>query len=139
MMKRNLTYHHHSLNQMVEKNLADKCIPIDYFIERMLQIGICSSMTNLRKFVDLMLVFDNSGFVSRGPDNMPSYIETPLNQSAASESEARGERSTNSEGRRLEKQKPLNLQDYEKVPWEQPYTDDFIPMNYPSRDTARFL
>lgn len=55
MMKRNLTYHHFSLNQAVEMNIKDKCLPIDYFIERMLQLGICSSMRYLRQFIEIML------------------------------------------------------------------------------------
>jgi hypothetical protein len=34
----------HIFKEGLAKNIADKCIPIDYFIERMLQIGLCRTI-----------------------------------------------------------------------------------------------
>lgn len=37
------------------KNIADKCLPIDYFIERMLQVGLVSSMESVKSLIEIML------------------------------------------------------------------------------------
>lgn len=138
MMKRNLTYHHFNLQQAVEQNIADQCLPLDYFIERMLQVGICSTMHNLRRFLDIMLQFDCAGFQDKGFDNMPSYIETPLAsntpRSEAAEHKSAKEKNvgqpneedgTHQSEKNDEKEqkqedlskKPLTREEYDRVPW----------------------
>lgn len=58
---------------------------------------------------------------------MPDYVETPLKLSGRSENP------------KDEKQRPLTREECEAIPWDQPFTQKFVPMNYPSRETAKFL
>ena len=52
---RNLTHHKWFINEGMAKNIADKCLPIDYFIERMLQVGLVSSMESVKSLIEIML------------------------------------------------------------------------------------
>lgn len=56
------SHHLEYANQGVEKNVQQKCIPIDYFAQRLLQSGLVSSSENLRLVVESMLSVDNQGF-----------------------------------------------------------------------------
>ena len=42
----------------MEKNLREKCLPIDYFMERMFQIGLCISIENVKDMLLMMRMFD---------------------------------------------------------------------------------
>jgi hypothetical protein len=52
----------------MEKNIREKCLPIDYFVKRMFQIGLVSSMASMNQFIKIMLQFDNAGFTDKGPE-----------------------------------------------------------------------
>jgi hypothetical protein len=67
MKDRNFTHDKWEMNEGVEKNIQEKCLPIDYFMERMLQVGLVSSMPGLKTMIETMLQFDNAGFTQRGP------------------------------------------------------------------------
>jgi hypothetical protein len=55
MKNRNFTHHKWDMNQGVDLNIKDHCLPIDYFIERMLQVGLVSSMSGLKTIIEIML------------------------------------------------------------------------------------
>lgn len=46
------------MNAGVDQNIKDKCLPIDYFMEKLLSIGICSSMKSVRAIIEKMLLKD---------------------------------------------------------------------------------
>ena len=50
------------LNQNVERNLRDGCLPIDYFARRMLRLGLCQDMEQIGHVLKLMHSFDDAGF-----------------------------------------------------------------------------
>ena len=52
------------MNEGVRKNVAEKCIPLDYFLERLLQVGLCRSMSTAKAILATMLQFDNAGFTN---------------------------------------------------------------------------
>jgi len=52
----------------VQKNLREKCLPIDYFMERMLQVGLCRTMSSLKHALSVALQFDNPGLVGQKQD-----------------------------------------------------------------------
>ena len=62
------SYH---LNQGMKKNLADWCLPLDYFVERMLQVGLCRNMRSMKDILALLCEFDNAGFQATGPERRP--------------------------------------------------------------------
>jgi hypothetical protein len=62
------SYH---LNQGMKKNLADWCLPLDYFVERMLQVGLCQNMRSMKDVLGLLCEFDNAGFQAAGPGERP--------------------------------------------------------------------
>ena len=66
--KRGQSYH---LNQGMKKNLADWCLPLDYFVERMLQVGLCRNMCSMKDILALLCEFDNAGFQAAGPAGRP--------------------------------------------------------------------
>jgi hypothetical protein len=59
------SYH---LNQGMKKNLADWCLPLDYFVERMLQIGLCRNMRSMKEILELVCEFDDIGYQATGPN-----------------------------------------------------------------------
>jgi len=65
---RSLSHHMYFMNEGVQENLRLQCLPLDYFIERMLQIGLVGSMPTMKQFIAIMLQFDNPGFTNQGPD-----------------------------------------------------------------------
>lgn len=79
---RNLTHHKWFINQGMEKNIADKCLPIDFFMEKMLQVGLVSSMPSMKSIIDIMLKFDNAGFVEKS--NQASMDQLPENSTLQS-------------------------------------------------------
>lgn len=48
-------HHHYYMNEGVKKNVREKCLPIEYFAERMLQVGLVSKMTTLKCCIEIML------------------------------------------------------------------------------------
>ena len=50
------------MNEGVRKNVAEKCIPLDYFLERLLQVGLCRSISTAKYILRVMVHFDNAGF-----------------------------------------------------------------------------
>lgn len=61
-MDRDFSHHLYILNEGMEKNIKDQCLPIDYFIERLLQIGLVRNFTRVKDILAMMLKFDNPGF-----------------------------------------------------------------------------
>ena len=69
MKDMNFTHHKWDMNEGVEKNIKDSCLPLDYFMERVLQVGLISSMPGLKQMIEIMLQFDNVGFTQKGPSS----------------------------------------------------------------------
>ena len=50
------------MNEGVDINIKEKCLPIDYFMERMFQIGLCSSIVSMKNLIDNMVLGETAGF-----------------------------------------------------------------------------
>ena len=46
------------LNQGMEKNIREKCLPIEYFMERLFQIGLCLNVEHFKDIMQQMHHFD---------------------------------------------------------------------------------
>ena len=46
--EKNMTHMLYIYNTGLKKNIKDKCIPLDYFIERMFQIGLCVNIHHVK-------------------------------------------------------------------------------------------
>lgn len=115
----------HSLTIGVEKNIAEKCLPIDYFVERMLQLGFCSTMGSVSTALEVMLRHDNAGFTEKGPPIIPSKPPSvTASKSPVSMPVSQGKK----------------IQDWvlKKIGKGQD-TDDFEAMNYRNKEAIDFL
>ena len=63
----NMAYHMWAFNEGAQKNIRDKCLPIDYFMEKCLQVGLVASMKSLQTIIDIMLIERNEGFTEVSP------------------------------------------------------------------------
>lgn len=61
-------HHHYYMNEGVQQNIKDQCLPMDYFVERMFQLGLVARMPHMKLFIEIMLQFDNAGWTDQGPD-----------------------------------------------------------------------
>ena len=50
------------MNEGMEINIRDQCLPLDYFIERVLQIGLVRNFRRMKDILKITLAFDNAGF-----------------------------------------------------------------------------
>lgn len=60
-------YNKFSLNEGMEKNITDLCLPIDFFVEKIFQVGLVSQMRSVKMMIEIMLQFDNVGWTDQGP------------------------------------------------------------------------
>lgn len=71
----NYAHHLYSLTQGVEDNIAAKCLPIDYFCERVMAAGLFWEMGTIRKLLDAMHAFDPVE-PAVGEDLIPSRVDS---------------------------------------------------------------
>lgn len=76
-MDKNMTHHLYSMNEGLQINISENCLPIDYFIERMFQVGLCSNIFTMRTIIDDMLQDDNAGFSKKIREKNDSF--EPMN------------------------------------------------------------
>lgn len=77
--ERNNKYSAYHLNENVARNVRDNCLPLDYFTKRILSMGICHSMAQVRDLLKLMGSFENAGhqtFSATEIKKRQSFLET---------------------------------------------------------------
>ena len=78
LKEKTMTQSVYQYNECVDKNIEDMCLPIDYFIERIVQLGLITDIVQIKELIFIMGEFDNPGIQSMencGENKVLSFFE----------------------------------------------------------------